>query len=90
MQTMNTLRLAKKTNDQNTKNEKLRNIKILMLSMLPVFSAISDSKYTHSIPLKREAVISIGLNENLVDLHHNVLTSILPLPTNEQESILCI
>lgn len=63
MQTMNTLRLAKKTNGQNTKNEKLRNIKILMLSMLPVFSAISDSKYTHSIPLKREAVISIDLNK---------------------------
>lgn len=34
-----------------------------MLSMLPVFSAIFDSKYTHSIPLKREAVISIDLNK---------------------------
>lgn len=54
MQTMNTLRLAKKkTNGQNTKNEKLRNIKILLFSMLSVFSATSDSKckYTLNMPL---------------------------------------
>lgn len=36
-------------------------------------------------PLKREAVISIKLNRI-----GGLLTKILPLPTNEQESILCI
>lgn len=52
------------------------------------FSTRSDSKYIYNMqgnPLKREAVISIKLNRI-----GGLLTKILPLPTNEQESILCI
>lgn len=45
------------------KNEKLRNIKILMFFMLFVFSVIFDSKYIYSIFFKREVVISIDLNK---------------------------
>lgn len=72
---------------KNTKDEKLININILTISM----SSFSAPDLTVSIynmqgnPLKREAVISIKLNRI-----GGLLTKILPLPTNEQESILCI